>query len=208
MTKKEMLPYEDARKFVRSLGLKNGKEWEQYVRTNRALGIPARPREYYKEWTDLYDWLGVSDKEITHLDVIQAMANCGSYQRAAKQLNVVFHTVRYHVAEALRLTGIHDIVNLIDNYYKQGLITIPQPDIPIDLSQLTKQQASTCYHMWNCMLNKKEVAEKMGITPNGLQNHLRLIYDKYTLYDKIDFYVALRGIKENEWKKYELTLAL
>jgi hypothetical protein len=44
-------PFKDARKFVRSLGLKNHKEWKEYCNSgNKPDDIPRVPWSTYKEW--------------------------------------------------------------------------------------------------------------------------------------------------------------
>ena len=69
------LSFNDARTFVRSLGLKSKKEWLQYIKTGRMPGnIPLDPTMAYsfeevedkgekikdsEGWVDIYDWLGV-----------------------------------------------------------------------------------------------------------------------------------------------------
>jgi superfamily II DNA or RNA helicase len=52
--------FEQARIFVRSLGLKYGTEYEEWARTDkRPLDIPMQPGAYYKdEWKGWGDWLG------------------------------------------------------------------------------------------------------------------------------------------------------
>jgi hypothetical protein len=50
-TKIEFLPFKEARKFVRSLGLKSTKEWKEYSKSgNRPNNIPGSPEKVYKEW--------------------------------------------------------------------------------------------------------------------------------------------------------------
>lgn len=53
-------PFEEARTFVHSLGLKNKKEWEQWMKMGeRPSDIPAAPeRIYKKEFLGYGDWLG------------------------------------------------------------------------------------------------------------------------------------------------------
>jgi superfamily II DNA or RNA helicase len=54
-------PFEEARAFVRSLGLKSGKEWEAYRQSNdKSIDIPAAPYEVYANdgWVNWPDWLG------------------------------------------------------------------------------------------------------------------------------------------------------
>ena len=64
---KEPLPFEEARKFVRSLGLKNTYEWEDYKKGKLEYlepipaNIPKSPSSYYKNdgWIGMHDWLGI-----------------------------------------------------------------------------------------------------------------------------------------------------
>lgn len=53
------LPFEEARSFVRSLGLKTYTEWEAY-RPSKPTNIPALPQQIYKDagWVNMGDWLG------------------------------------------------------------------------------------------------------------------------------------------------------
>ena len=58
----DFLPFEEAREFIRSLNIKNGKEWAIFVKSGKKpITIPAKPDKYYgktDEWTNWYDWLG------------------------------------------------------------------------------------------------------------------------------------------------------
>jgi hypothetical protein len=63
LTKTEFWPYENARQFVHSLGLKSVAEWDQYRRSgNRPDYIPSTPRRTYKNkgWVNWADGLGRS----------------------------------------------------------------------------------------------------------------------------------------------------
>jgi hypothetical protein len=53
-------PFKEAREFVRSLGLKNNKEWNEYCKSgNKPDDIPAGPpRTYKNEWEGIGDWIG------------------------------------------------------------------------------------------------------------------------------------------------------
>ena len=50
----------DARKLVRSLGLKNEGEWNKFrISGKKPMDIPSSPsRVYKKEWASMGDWLG------------------------------------------------------------------------------------------------------------------------------------------------------
>ena len=57
---KSYLPFTEARKFVRSLGLKNSRAWNYYrLSGNRPNDIPSNPqRDYKKDWKGWGDFLG------------------------------------------------------------------------------------------------------------------------------------------------------
>ena len=52
-------PFDEARAFVRTLGIKSPSEWEKYRRGQKPKDIPSRPDNTYKaEWVSWGDWLG------------------------------------------------------------------------------------------------------------------------------------------------------
>ena len=57
---REFLPFEQARAFVRSLGLQNQKEWDDYRRAgHKPANIPAQPAVVYQgQYRGMADWLG------------------------------------------------------------------------------------------------------------------------------------------------------
>ena len=58
---REYLPYEEARDFVHSLGLKTQAEWRDYSKSgSKPLNIPGNPNKIYENdgWTGTGDWLG------------------------------------------------------------------------------------------------------------------------------------------------------
>jgi superfamily II DNA or RNA helicase len=55
-----VLPFEEAREFVRGLKLKDGYEWKKYYKSGlRPYNIPTNPGSVYKNsgWVSLFDWL-------------------------------------------------------------------------------------------------------------------------------------------------------
>jgi len=67
---KQFRDFESARRFVRSLGLKNGEEWNVYAKSpHKPADIPSSPEKVYKKhWTGMGDWLGtgrVASQEIS-----------------------------------------------------------------------------------------------------------------------------------------------
>ena len=60
-TPSHFLPFEEARTFVHTLGLKNQKEWREYTKSGKKPDdIPAGPGNTYKDegWKGYGDWLG------------------------------------------------------------------------------------------------------------------------------------------------------
>jgi hypothetical protein len=59
------LPFDEARKFVRKLGLKSQFEWKQYCQSGKLpLNFPRTPEGVYKnsnEWREWGDWLGTGN---------------------------------------------------------------------------------------------------------------------------------------------------
>ncbi len=61
-------PFEEARSFVRRLGLKSIKEWEAYCKSgDRPIDIPTNPNRAYVQsgWAGMSDWLGTGRKSPT-----------------------------------------------------------------------------------------------------------------------------------------------
>jgi len=59
--KKQFRTFEDARKYVRTLDLKNQKEWRVFIKSSkRPNDIPTNPEKVYKNkgWKSTGDWLG------------------------------------------------------------------------------------------------------------------------------------------------------
>ena len=69
-TKKDFLPFNDARKFVITLDLKGNKEWREYSSSGkRPDNIPANPESrYIDEWGGYAYWVGTSNTPIKRKD--------------------------------------------------------------------------------------------------------------------------------------------
>ncbi|WP_100181938.1 integrase repeat-containing protein [Candidatus Nitrosotenuis aquarius] len=71
---RKFLPFDDARKFVRSLNLKNATEWYNYSRTKRPSNIPGNPQATYRDqWISYTDWLGKDDDGRWSVDKIKSL---------------------------------------------------------------------------------------------------------------------------------------
>ena len=65
---KKYLPFKEAREVIRSLNLKNGKEFKAYLKSdNTHSDIPSAPwRVYKKEWNGMQGWLGTEISRYTN----------------------------------------------------------------------------------------------------------------------------------------------
>ena len=65
-TKRQFLPYEEAKKVVNALGLKNRVEWYRWSCAERPPDIPSCPSISYKNagWNGFADWLGQPNEQI------------------------------------------------------------------------------------------------------------------------------------------------
>jgi hypothetical protein len=73
ITPDQYQPFENARAFVRRLGLKSEEEWRAYKKSgNKPADIPAKPDHVYSKqdlqpgWSGWRDWLG-TEKEADQL---------------------------------------------------------------------------------------------------------------------------------------------
>jgi len=59
--KNTFLPFNEARRYVQNLKIKNQIEWRNYVKSkNRPKYIPSAPWQIYVEWESFSDWLGTT----------------------------------------------------------------------------------------------------------------------------------------------------
>ena len=77
LAKLSWMPFEEARDYVRALGLKSVKEWQKYSRSDlRLFNLPSTPILVYKtDWIDWGNWLGtytVSNEKKIFLNYIEA----------------------------------------------------------------------------------------------------------------------------------------
>lgn len=60
----EWLPFEEAREYVRGVGLKNSEEYYEWEKTDRPDNIPSNPMKIYENsgWVDIGDYIGTFNK--------------------------------------------------------------------------------------------------------------------------------------------------
>ncbi|MCK5536604.1 MAG: hypothetical protein KAI79_07240, partial [Bacteroidales bacterium] len=85
----EYLPFVEARRFTRELGLKSQKEWNQYSKSelegyeNKPYNIPSTPSNIYAEWNGIKDWLGynVTDRYMSYEAASRYVQRCNVNSR-------------------------------------------------------------------------------------------------------------------------------
>ena len=81
--KKLWRPFKEAREFVRSLQLKNMREWRQYRKSNKKPDdIPSHPEKIYKNngWKDCVNWLGNENRTYSE----KTRKNMSEWKKAEK----------------------------------------------------------------------------------------------------------------------------
>jgi len=79
----KFLPFEEAREYVRTLGLKNNIDWQQYCKSkNKPNNIPKDPDQRYKRlgWINYKDWLNQSLKEFNEAKKFVKTLNLKNYK--------------------------------------------------------------------------------------------------------------------------------
>ena len=77
--KKEFRSFEDAKKFVRKLGLKTQKDWKEYCSSGKKPDdIPSNLNTSYKNkgWKGYGDWLGTTVKRPTYNEYKEWVDGC------------------------------------------------------------------------------------------------------------------------------------
>ena len=69
--------FEEARKFARSLKLRNRTEWKEYCESNKKPNdIPEYPNDVYNnDWKGMIDWLGMSGDHSKKLESLHVHYN-------------------------------------------------------------------------------------------------------------------------------------
>ena len=90
MKKKHWRSFEEARKFVRSLKLKNQGDWFEYSKSEkRPSDIPSNPQlNYKKEWKSWGDWLGTGNLSNRDLPFLPWSEAEKEYKRVGKKYNL------------------------------------------------------------------------------------------------------------------------
>lgn len=72
---REYLPFEEAKAFAMSLGLKSHRDWRAFCKSgDKPENIPTAPDEVYKEWSNTKTWLGSQHSKEDFLPFARARA--------------------------------------------------------------------------------------------------------------------------------------
>jgi len=55
------MSYSEAKKYLKTLNIKNFRDYSRYLKNNKSSKLPSRPSDYYKQkgWTNWNDFLGI-----------------------------------------------------------------------------------------------------------------------------------------------------
>lgn len=98
-------PFEEARAFVRGLGLTKVKQWREYVNSGRKPDdIPSHPEKTYagKGWAGEADWIGVGPKSKEAPEVVRAIEGAVPEIKALREEGIGWPAI----AEALAAQGV------------------------------------------------------------------------------------------------------
>jgi hypothetical protein len=94
---RDFLPFEEARAFVRKLGLRNTEEWVAWRKSeHRPAYIPSAPNIRYEEWKGLKDWLGADylpfaeARAIAHSLQLSASSEWHEWWKRTRPVNIPF----------------------------------------------------------------------------------------------------------------------
>ena len=147
--KRKFSPFEDARKLVRELGLKNKREWDAWVKQYKSADydIPAHPEEAYRDkgWMGWGDWLGaaVPKQKLTLTidnDIIDRAKGAGlNLSEVTEQtLDILTYDLRKK-EDSLR----ENLVNAYDSFFCTVKSILNKYGITIEVGKIHDDQNNT-----------------------------------------------------------------
>ena len=129
----EFLSYEEARAFIRTIGLKSSIDWREYSKTKRPRNIPGNPdRDYVgKGWISWNDFLGsntISNYQKSFIEFDKAKELISSYnlrslndwndfcKAGKKPINIPRNPAQYYFKKGWK--GWHDFLSVPSDYKK------------------------------------------------------------------------------------------
>ncbi len=152
--RKNFLLFEEAKKFVISLKLKNNASWKKY---NKPNCIPARPNIVYKtEWVSWDDWLG--NKNISLLDLRKLLAENNintkpKYLKFYKSNMLASNPIKHY-----KLSSWRELFNA--DYKKAEYLTYENAKFIVHKFKLRNQQS------WYSLCKENLIPNNIPKTPN------------------------------------------
>ena len=121
--KKKFLPFNDAKEYVRSLGLKSYQEWLDYSQSvKRPVNIPSHPYRFYeKDWIDFHDWIGIEDPAWSSKKVKELL-------RDLIKSGIIYQWDEAVLYSFLNRKGLLNISNRHSKFFKSLLSAIKYPE--------------------------------------------------------------------------------
>jgi len=155
---KIFLPFKEARKIARSLGLNSFTEWRKYAKSKkRPINIPSSPCRTYEKngWIGLIDWL-----DIKHID---------GYKRKYKVNDNYFKTWSHNMAYILGFWW-------ADGYISEGRFGITQHIDDIYMLEKISKEMKSSYII---STSKKRNVAEIRISSNTIINDLLKLDGNY-----------------------------
>jgi hypothetical protein len=207
--KRDFLPFEEARKVVRSLGIKNVYDWTSYCTSGKKPSdIPANPPTIYKDhWRDWVDWLGTGNtkQKLTlaiNKDVIDQAKNA--------RINISSMTERLLQSYMIDMEGSSkdDVAKAYESLFDTMKPILQKYDTVIQIGDNLDENPAG-YKVFLDANNGLYLMENTHSrkSSSSIKEVLRYLYAPRDIIEKLIF-VALDSADNNKKKIIELNLAL
>ena len=224
----EFLSYEEARAFIRTIGLKSSIDWREYSKTKRPRNIPGNPdRDYVgKGWISWNDFLGSNTisnyqksfiefdkaKEVISSFNLRSLNDWNDFCKAGKKpINIPRNPAQYYFKKGWK--GWHDFLSVPSDYKKlnEKYLNFEEAKKYVQSLNLKKQDDWTSFckkgnKPGNIPANPGSVYKKLGWKNMGDwlgTGRLATKNRSYWSFAKSRSYVHKLKLKnEGEWRVY------
>ena len=206
--KRDFLPFEEARKVVRSLGIKKVQDWTSYCASGKKpYDIPANPTTIYKDhWRGWADWLGTGNtKKLTlaiNKDVIEQAKNA--------RINISSMTERLLQSYMIDMEGSSkdDVAKAYESLFDTMKPILQKYDTDIQVGDNLDENPAG-YKVFLDANNGLYLMENTYSrkSSSSIKEVLRYLYAPDDIIEKLIF-VALESADNNKKEIIELNLAL
>jgi very-short-patch-repair endonuclease len=192
------LSFEKARNCVRSLKLKNQKEWGIYCRNNKPKNIPSCPNRTYKnEWLGYSDWLGtktVATQLRSYLpyeeakEYIRNLNFNGSWEDLTKILPPKIPKAPHHVYKE-NWTDYYDFMGQQTPIKSKGEYEIAKWLERNNIIFIKEKKFDDCKNIRKLPFDFYIPSHNICIEYDGIQH-----------YEAIDFFGGVKALQQNKYK--------